>query len=320
MKNAIFLILSMLFFSSAYSADVLMPERNGNQLIIEDVGGDYFFYGSGNVDAWIRIRAYGLRIDFTEGSYIEVHESSGIIKLFSSLTNQLESYSVHNSIPTWNVSSGVTNLLSDMSSYFNDYHSYRPNPVSGGDCMWVGGEYVCRPPILDPGGFISQPNWMSKLNTTSGSNCSFEQGQAAKPYAGHTTYNRCMINSRLTYAVAGTSMTAACVFRYAQGCAGGFAAWQLSTIALADRVTECQNSYDLTMHNLNQCLENGQNATQPGWYNSGNGGYTTDGGTTVEYGGFVFGGGGGGGSGSNICVVRVRDSQGNIVSETRTLC
>lgn len=319
MKSIIFLALSFTFLSAAHSADLLMPERNGNQLIIEDVGGDYFFNGSGNIDAWIRIRAYGLRIDFTEGSYIEVHESQGVLKLFSSLTNQLETYSIHDSIPTWNVSSSVTNLLNDLSSYFNAYHSYTP-PISGGDCTWIGGEYVCRPPILDPNSFIRQSNWVNELNATSGDSCFFEQGQAEKPYAGHTTFNRCMINSRLTYAVAGTSMTVACVFRYTQGCAGGFAAWQLSTIALADRVTECQNSYDLTMHNLNRCLENGQNATQPGWYEFGDGGYATDGGTAVEYGDFVFGGGGSGDSGTRICVVRVRDSQGNIVSETRTLC
>lgn len=324
MKNKIITLSSLIAFTIApivhASSTVSLAESNGVQLVVHIDSNDFTFLSRNGHSTNIQQRDSGLRLDFFDGSYF-ILNSNGHITRYSAKTNSVQSFSTGSTMTDWDVSPEVRAIILEMFEYQSEVVTI-PSPIVGGDCYWEGGNYICRPPELSP--FLGpkfQDNVFSigSVVTPTSNSCSFEQGQAARPWAGHTTFNRCMLSSRLTYAAAGLAAVAACSLPYlrpwATACPGAYGNWVSTTIQLRDRVTECDNSYDVAMHNLSQCRTHNQSATRPAWSEVGSDGLTTPAGTTILYGGFSFGGESG-----RTCTITTRDSKGNIISQVRTVC
>lgn len=310
-RSAIVISFACLLHISNLEANELeMPRTGGARFILAEEGEDFYFKsGNSSTHVWIRIKPYGLRFDFSDSSYLELNANNSTIKRYSSLDNHIESYSVNSSVSDWNVPRAIENLIEEMGNYVDVNHDFTPE-LSGGDCQWVHGRYLCTPPIVGPGPLSST----STITQSSSNSCQFERSQAAKPYAGHSSWNRCLLASRLTYATAGTATFYGCLAGPGQ-CAALFIGFQAATISLYDRVTECQQSYDTALHNLQRCELHGQSPNNPAWSAVGSDGFTTSGGTTVIYGGYKFGA-----AGSRTCTITIKGKNGNILSQTKVRC
>lgn len=311
-----------IFFEAKASSTINLAESHGSQLSMSIDSNTFTFHTSNERTTVIKLRASSIRADFFDGSYL-ILNNNGTITRYSAKTNRTESYTTNSQIVDWDVRADVRAIVQEMFTYQAEVVDVSSRIV-GGDCYWEGGAQVCRPRELSP--FTKSPLKsdtfsIKSVASSSGNSCTFEQNQAARPWAGHSSRNQCMMGSRITYAAVGLATLGACsfpnIFTWLATCPATYAGWVGTTYALDSRSIECDNSYDAAMHNLARCESNNQNATSPAWSSVPGGGFTTEGGSTILYGGFSFNNAGGGSGGT--CIIRHTHRDGT-VTEARVSC
>lgn len=243
--------------SSAYGSTYFMPDE---RILFQDSAG-----------RTVHITATPglLKYQFQDGSYLELLQFQGVAKRYSKKTGILETLPLNGTAASpWDISIETETLFNNLNNHTKKTFEFTPT-VSGGNCNYINGQYICSPPTIEPFSSV-----IPEVYKATSDNCAYERSRAEKPYLGYSTHGSC--TRWATVAVVGGSLTLSfgCFGPQAAtgACAGGLLAYTAATGMLYDRSNECSLAYSDIMHALQQCENNNPPGSGGGSPGGGGGG------------------------------------------------